>query len=205
MARARKIDLSSRKTPSQQRSMATEGNILAAARLLLTKHGYGAFNTNRIAQITGISVGSLYQYFPSKESIAARLVAEFFDNILVRNRQRTPLLLSLSIPLVLELASKMALEQKQEFKLYRILVEELPHEVNCGAIKTFNQAMIALLHERFQMRRDEIKVKNKFLAAYVVFHLFESVARSLDRFEGDVEQGEVLDELNRMIKAYLLG
>ena len=204
MARAKKVDLSPRKTPKQSRGQQMQKSIMDAARLLLTKHGYGAFNTNRIAALAGISVGSLYQYFPGKESIAARLVVDLFENIIVTNRERTPLFLRLPIGQVLELAKNMVLARRNEFKLYRILVEESPHGASLPLIKEFHTKMIALLHERFTIRQDEIKLKNKYLAAYVVFHLYESVVRSLDRFEDDIEAEAVMGELNQMIKAYLL-
>jgi AcrR family transcriptional regulator len=48
-------------------------DILEAAAHVLSKEGLIAFNTNRIAEVAGISIGSLYQYFPNKESVLFRL------------------------------------------------------------------------------------------------------------------------------------
>ncbi len=50
--------------------------ILEAATRVLTREGRAALNTNRVAEVAGVSVGSLYQYFPSKEAILAALVAQ---------------------------------------------------------------------------------------------------------------------------------
>lgn len=49
--------------------------ILEAATRVLVREGRPALNTNRVAEVAGVSVGSLYQYFPSKEAILAALVA----------------------------------------------------------------------------------------------------------------------------------
>jgi AcrR family transcriptional regulator len=62
-----------RKTPTQQRSKATVEAVLdAGARLLLTI-GYDKASTNKVAEKAGISIGSLYEYFPGKEAIFAEI------------------------------------------------------------------------------------------------------------------------------------
>src|SRR5215510_5098878 len=65
-----------RKQPRQRRSKETVEAILEAAARILVRHGYDGANTNRIAAAAGVSVGSLYQYFPNKESLVAALAAE---------------------------------------------------------------------------------------------------------------------------------
>lgn len=62
-----------RKRPQQARSQITVDYILSAAARLLEQDGYDGTNTNRIAETAGISVGSLYQYFPSKDAIINEL------------------------------------------------------------------------------------------------------------------------------------
>ena len=66
-----------RKRPRQERSEATVDAILEGASRLFVAEGYTAATTNRIAASAGISVGSLYQYFPSKDAIAVELVRRF--------------------------------------------------------------------------------------------------------------------------------
>lgn len=63
-----------RKRPVQQRSVATVDAILEAAARILETHGHAGYNTNDIARVAGISIGSLYQYFPNKDAITAGLV-----------------------------------------------------------------------------------------------------------------------------------
>lgn len=68
--------LSPRKQPVQHRSKATVDAILAAAAQVFEAHGYAAGTTNRIAVKAGVSIGTLYQYFPSKEAIAVALLEQ---------------------------------------------------------------------------------------------------------------------------------
>lgn len=63
-----------RKTPKQARSREIVESVLVAAFRLLPKRGLVHATTNHIAELAGVSVGSLYQYFPNKEAIFARLI-----------------------------------------------------------------------------------------------------------------------------------
>ena len=65
--------ISERKRPRQARSERLVATILEAASRVLARHGARHFTTARVAEAAGVSVGSLYQYFPNKESILFRL------------------------------------------------------------------------------------------------------------------------------------
>lgn len=73
MTRAAK-PIEARKRPRQARSAATVDIILEAAARILEGGGLSALNTNLVAERAGISIGSLYQYFPGKEAILAALI-----------------------------------------------------------------------------------------------------------------------------------
>lgn len=63
-----------RKTPRQARAKATVEAILQAAAHILVARGVEGFNTNAVADRAGVSVGSLYQYFPNKSAIMTEMV-----------------------------------------------------------------------------------------------------------------------------------
>ena len=65
--------ISSRKQPKQARSTQLVSDILTAAAQVLARDGVHRFTTARVAEKAGVSVGSLYQYFPNKEAILFRL------------------------------------------------------------------------------------------------------------------------------------
>lgn len=70
-------ELSVRKRPSQSRSKDTVQTILKGAAHILASNKGEKFNTNKLAQVAGVSVGSIYQYFPNKEAIISALVTDY--------------------------------------------------------------------------------------------------------------------------------
>jgi AcrR family transcriptional regulator len=73
VAKGRAPVISARKQPKQARSTRLVTDILQAAARVLVRDGARRFTTARVAETAGISVGSLYQYFPNKEAILFRL------------------------------------------------------------------------------------------------------------------------------------
>ena len=63
-----------RKTPRQARSAETVRVIVEAAARILEHDGLGGFTTNAVAERAGVSIGSLYQYFPGKEALIGALI-----------------------------------------------------------------------------------------------------------------------------------
>ena len=117
-----------RKTPLQDRAVATVDAILEAATYILVKDGWEKFTTNRVAERAGVNIASLYQYFPNKESIVVELQRRHVE----RARQELPRVLP-------ELRSHRSLRAFLRFiidgavrehrvapALHRVFVEELP-------------------------------------------------------------------------------
>ena len=67
-----------RRPPVQRRARATVDDILAAAARILEKRGARALNTNEVARVAGVGIGTLYQYFGSKEEIVEALQERHF-------------------------------------------------------------------------------------------------------------------------------
>ncbi|UTY58932.1 TetR family transcriptional regulator [Massilia sp. erpn] len=68
--------ISSRRKPKQARSTELVSAILEAAIQVLAKEGVRRFTTTRVAERAGVSIGSVYQYFPNKASILFRLQSD---------------------------------------------------------------------------------------------------------------------------------
>jgi AcrR family transcriptional regulator len=66
--------LKPRKTPVQRRSAHTVEAVLEAAARILEKHGLAACTTNAVAERAGVSIGSLYQYFPNRDALTVALI-----------------------------------------------------------------------------------------------------------------------------------
>ena len=66
--------LAPRKTPTQRRSAETVDAIIEAAARILEQQGFEGYTTNAVAQRAGVSIGSLYQYFPGKDALTSALI-----------------------------------------------------------------------------------------------------------------------------------
>src|SRR5262245_18871120 len=71
---ARRALANPRKHASQERSRATVDALVEATARILVREGFDKASTNRIAEKAGVSIGSLYQYYPSKEALVAAVV-----------------------------------------------------------------------------------------------------------------------------------
>ncbi len=76
---AREVPVTPRKEPRQPRARATVDAILLAAAHILKTEGFERATTNRIAERAGVSIGSLYQYFPNKQAVVAALRERHHD------------------------------------------------------------------------------------------------------------------------------
>lgn len=79
-----------RKFPKQARSRALVDSILDAAARVIASHGLAAATSARIADQAGISIGSLYQYFDSKEDIYAAVLDRMVQHLIMLVEQQTP-------------------------------------------------------------------------------------------------------------------
>ncbi|MBR0555538.1 TetR/AcrR family transcriptional regulator [Ciceribacter sp. L1K23] len=71
-----------RKTPRQRRAVATCAAIVEAAARILEEGGVVSINTNLVAERAGVSIGTLYQYYPDKEAILVALVRRERESLL---------------------------------------------------------------------------------------------------------------------------
>jgi len=69
--------LEARRKPAQSRSRETVARIRAAAGQIIETEGLPRLNSNRIAAVAGVSVGTLYKFFPNKQAILASVAAEW--------------------------------------------------------------------------------------------------------------------------------
>jgi len=117
-----------RKQPRQRRSAETVERILAAAARIFDERGYRATTTNHVAELAGVSIGSLYQYFPNKDALLVALAerhlvqaAEHFSARLLHLRERQPTLAGTVASLV-----ELTVELNDTSRLHAILFSECP-------------------------------------------------------------------------------
>jgi AcrR family transcriptional regulator len=74
------------RTPQTARAQATHDALLQATARILLREGLDAVTTNRVAEVAGVSIGSLYQYFPDKQSLLDTLALGLVERRLDRIR-----------------------------------------------------------------------------------------------------------------------
>lgn len=174
--------LKPRRQPVQQRSRDTVEAVLEAAAQVFERHGYAAGTTNRIARRAGVSVGSLYQYFPSKDAILVALTEQH----LARGAERlTPLLVDFAVspPPVqagLErLVAEMVALHADRPRLHRVLFEECPRppelQQRLEAVTDAGAVAVAA----WLAQRAEVTVHDVGLAAEMTVQILEGITHGL--------------------------
>ncbi|HVV93184.1 MAG TPA: TetR/AcrR family transcriptional regulator [Hyphomicrobiales bacterium] len=121
------MDVNPRKFPRQARARATVEAIVVATAQLLTDHGFEALTTAEVAERAGVSIGSLYQYFPNKQALAAAVVdhygEQFADAFVEALGARAPATLAESVDAMIH-ATLVA--HPHEPALHRAMIELAP-------------------------------------------------------------------------------
>lgn len=78
------LAINNRREPQQERSRLLVEAVLDAVPRVLRRHGARAVTTNRIAEVAGVSIGSLYQYFPDKQAIFRAVHERHVEDVRVR-------------------------------------------------------------------------------------------------------------------------
>ncbi|TYQ28905.1 TetR/AcrR family transcriptional regulator [Pseudanabaena sp. UWO311] len=193
-----------RKLPKQERSQATVSSILIAATRILTEEGYDKFNTNRVAELAGVSVGSLYQYFPNKAALLYAL-GEHHANEMERLAQHH--LEDLGDRSILEVLQQIIKAVLAAYavnpKLYRILHQQVPRSEE---MQKLDDARIEqMLHAFLALHRDQLRPQNLDITVFIISRtikalLYDAIA---DR-PNLLKNGELEQELMRMLSSYLM-
>lgn len=204
--RARKL-ANPRKRPEQDRSRATVEAIVEAAAHILVKHGYDAFTTNRVAERAGVSIGSLYQYFPHKDALLSELqrrhVAEIERGVedMATHAMTAPLAEVIRAGIQQNVQSHLV-----DPDLHRVLSEEVPMLGTLDWKKAMNDRMSARVRAMLEARRDEIVVGDIGLAVYIMTRAVEAVVHNAVSHQPQaLRSGALADELTRMLIGYLTG
>src|SRR6516164_1028977 len=124
---ARKLQTNPRKVASQERSRLTVDALLEATARVLVKQGYDRASTNKIAAVAGVSIGSLYQYFPSKEALVAAVIERHTRDLLQVVRDTFLKVVSRPIEIAArELVTAAIYAHRVDPKLHRVLDEQVP-------------------------------------------------------------------------------
>lgn len=205
----RKLRTNPRKSASQERSRRTVDAILEATTRVLIKDGYDRASTNRIAAVAGVSIGSLYQYFPSKEALVAAVSERHSHEVLQLMRSTLAKVAARPIEVAAREFVSVAIDaHRVNPKLHRVLAEEVPRIGRLENIEAINDDVYALIRDYLDSHRDEMAVVDLDLATFICVTAVDALTHAAVLRRPDIitEQrtaefvGEVTDLLVRYLQ-----
>ena len=205
---AQKLQTSPRKSASQERSRSTVDALLEATTRILIKEGYDRASTNRIAEVAGVSIGSLYQYFPSKEALVAAVIDRHAQE--VSEVTRNALVKAAARPIEVaarEFVSVAIDAHRVNPKLHGVLAEQIPRVGRLENIEANVRDGYTLVRGYLEAHRDEIDVEDLDLAAFVVVTVVEALTHAAVLRRPDILADEkarqFVDDVTRLVVRYL--
>jgi AcrR family transcriptional regulator len=195
--------LSPRKIPQQGRATATRDAILQSAAIVLRQGGLTALNTNRVAEVAGISVGSLYQYYPNKASLLSALSVDQHAQLYAKVERAMKSLgttsLDKSVTKLLSVVLSHQFEQPELAAALDTAERELPMT---DEVLSQKKLLIALLVEILSNYRHEIKGDLKTIAMDI-----QTIVQSLidaAEMRGEKNTSKLRDRVKRAVLGYLM-
>jgi AcrR family transcriptional regulator len=199
-----KPPVSRRKQPQQERSQAMVQAILTATAHILTTEGYERFTTNKVAEHAGVSIGSLYQYFPNKESLLLALAEPHANQMMQLAQDHLEDVEDRSISEVIQqiVAAAIAAHRINP-KLHCVLPERVPHS---QMMQQFDLSKIENLLRSFLAQRcDQLQPKNLDLTVFMLERTIRAIIYGAVTEHPELLQtGELEQELTAMLSAYLV-
>jgi AcrR family transcriptional regulator len=204
---ARRPRTNPRKNATQDRSKATVEALLAATARVLVREGYDHASTNKIAEAAGVSIGSLYQYFPSKEALVAAVIDRHIGEMMDLVRSSFARVAALSLrEAVRELVRVFIEAHRIEPKLHRVLVEQIPRIGSMGRIERVNEEAISLVRAYLEAHRDEAGVEDLDMAAFVAVSCVEAMTHvAVLRRPELLGEARFVDEVTALVVRYFEG
>lgn len=201
----RQVRTTPRKRPRQQRSKDTVDTILAATTRVLKQVGFDGLTTNAVAERAGVSIGSLYQYFPNKEALVLALIDRHSEEMNAAILQELARVAQLPIAeaarAVIELTIRAHAIDPQ---LHRVLTEQVPRIGKLARLRELDNISHRMVAGMLAARRAELAVEDLELAAFVLVSAIESIVhRAALLYPEMLRDPALVDEATRLVTRYL--
>jgi AcrR family transcriptional regulator len=199
-----------RKNASQQRSRATVDALVEATARILVREGFDKASTNRVADVAGVSVGSLHQYFPNKEALVAAVIDRHRQEIM--QTVRGELADAMNQPVEQAVRTLVAVAVKAHRvnpRLHRVLAEQIPRVGKLENVETFDPENFALFRNYLENHRDELGVDDLELASFVCVTSIEALTHNAVLHQAKALSDDAMQSLveagTRLVVGYLKG
>jgi AcrR family transcriptional regulator len=193
--------VAARRHPKQERSRQTVEVVLEGVQWVLKREGARAITTNRIAEAAGVSVGSLYQYFPDKQAIFAALHDRHVDEVRgVMERTSADCGARSLEDFTRELVDGLASLHADNAELHEVVSAAVPasaHGFQHALQSTFERVMVGANEQRHAPNE---RGRMLFVLPHLIEGLVHGVARQKQAF---LSRGSAKDEAIRTVLVYL--
>jgi len=196
-----------RNKPRQARAQVTRSAILDATIRIFERESFEAATTTRIAEVAGVSVGSLYHYFPHRDAILDALQDREFERALahmqeVLSHENLELEPRRTIELVVRGLAALYAASPQ---LHRVLVVEGLRVTPAERVQAFDFRVISVIRQFLLARSERLRCSDVDTAAFVAYHSVRAtmLASLLERTPG-LDQEALILELVDLVTRYLV-
>ena len=201
-----------RRDPSQRRALVLIDAIRQAALEIIEKEGPAALTTNRVADRAGVSIGSLYHYYPNKESIVADLFEVRVQALVdaIEAMRQSVHFEDLPLPDALRAYLELALAHRERLAhLHREFLHdfgarfEVPSRTAPDG-RTYHEITVEWLCALLERNHDRIEVADCAAAARMLILLTEGIARAAaEERLPTAPNAQVADDVTRALLGYL--
>jgi AcrR family transcriptional regulator len=187
-----------RRIPQQERSRILVDAILTAGARVLAEDGYSRARTARIARVAGVSEGSLYQYFPTKDALVIAVMRRHVDRMMVTFEDGLPELAFLPLrQAVRGIVLRTLRAHDIDPALHRVLFREVRGRGRLPFPAQFDERLTAVIRGYLEFHRHEVRPSDLDLAARLLKAAVEAVADVLSAdgataFEAGAEETTAL-------------
>ncbi|WP_439813740.1 TetR/AcrR family transcriptional regulator [Zavarzinia sp. CC-PAN008] len=179
----------------------------ATARILV-REGFDRASTNRIAEEAGVSIGSLYQYFPGKDALVAAVIDRHARQIRATVEEAMATIADMALDQAVRAMVALAIRAHRiDPRLHRVLAEQTPRTGRLDEVEVFDRELFVLFRRALEARRDAVRPLDLDLAAYVCVTTIEALAHNavLHRpdMQSDAAAEALVEEATRMVVGYL--
>jgi AcrR family transcriptional regulator len=201
----RQVRTTPRKRPRQDRAKATVDSILVATARVLVKLGFDGLNTNAVAAAAGVSIGSLYQYFPNKEALVSALLQRHMEQmnaiVLAELTRVANLPIAEAARCVVELSIK---AHAVDPALHQVLTEQVPRVGKLAKLRDLDELCHRMVAGLLAARRHELAIRDPDMAAFIIVSAIESVIhRAALLYPQRLRDPRLVDETTLLVTRYL--
>lgn len=204
--RRKKEILTPRKEPNQERSKETVENIVSATAHILEKDGFEKISTNRIAEKAGVSIGSLYQYFPTKDAIFSFMMeryvksqTEMVDRLIEERKENADLKETVRIIISAIMESKI-----KQSKFQKMFAEKVLSFAGYESLHKQDVHLISVFEKYLEPFGKEVRKENLDISLYFVIQTVKVLPIAI-LYQNRIKLADprVTEELVELVYRYL--